>query len=78
MAVALAAQTNVGEWSGDFARDMLLGWYSDGGLETPNTRYDESYVPVAGGLHLVLSLVALTHCLKGGWSQLFCLPWKAR
>ena len=40
-----AAQTNVGEWSGDFGREMLLGWYNNR-LEVAGTDYDEDYVPV--------------------------------
>jgi len=41
----LAAQTNDGEWSGDFGREMLLGWYNNK-LEVAGTAYDESFVPV--------------------------------
>jgi hypothetical protein len=33
-----------GEWSGDFGREMLLGWYNNT-LETPATAYDASFVP---------------------------------
>jgi hypothetical protein len=46
----VAAQTDVGEWSGDFGREMLLGWYGDDGinnnLDTPGSTYDESFVPI--------------------------------
>ena len=41
----LAAQANVGEWSGDFGREMLLGWY-DNKLEVSGTAYNEEFVPV--------------------------------
>ncbi len=37
-------QTNVGEWDGDIARDMLLGWYGNA-LGTPGARFSDSYVP---------------------------------
>jgi len=40
----LPAQANRGEWSGDFARDMMLGWYGNA-LETAGTKFDYSYVP---------------------------------
>lgn len=45
----LAAQGNLGEWSGDFAREVLLGWYGDDGvndaLNDPNSVFDASFVP---------------------------------
>ena len=41
----LAAQANDGEWSGDFGREMLLGWYKNK-LEVKGTAYDEEFVPV--------------------------------
>ncbi|MEM7562084.1 MAG: hypothetical protein AAF353_03420 [Pseudomonadota bacterium] len=41
----VAAQTDLGEWSGDFGRELLEGWYG-GTLETPGTAYDETFVPV--------------------------------
>jgi mono/diheme cytochrome c family protein len=40
----VAAQTDPGEWSGDFGREMLLGWYGNA-LQTPGSKYDGSYVP---------------------------------
>lgn len=40
----LAAQANPGEWSGDFGREMLLGWYGNK-LEVAGTAYDNSFVP---------------------------------
>ena len=40
----VAAQTNDGEWNGDFARDMLLGWYDDK-LAQSGATYSEEYVP---------------------------------
>jgi hypothetical protein len=40
----LPAQTNNGEWSGDFAREMLLGWYG-GTPQTMGTAYDGSFIP---------------------------------
>lgn len=40
----VAPQADIGEWSGDFGREMLLGWYGNS-LETANTVYDGSYVP---------------------------------
>jgi cytochrome c1 len=33
-----------GEWSGDFSREMLLGWYGNK-LEVAGTSYDNSFVP---------------------------------
>lgn len=43
---ARAASPSVGdgEWSGDFSREMLLGWY-DNKLEVPGTTYNNSFVP---------------------------------
>jgi len=43
---ARAAYPNddVGEWSGDFGREMLLGWYG-GALETAGSKYDGSFIP---------------------------------
>ncbi len=41
----IAAQANPGEWSGDFAREMLLGWYGNA-LDTPGASFDGSFVPV--------------------------------
>ena len=40
----LPAQVNLGEWSGDFGRDMLEGWYG-GELETPGSKFSDEYVP---------------------------------
>jgi hypothetical protein len=40
----VANQANAGEWSGDFGREMLLGWY-DNKLEVTGTAYDNSFVP---------------------------------
>ena len=40
----VAAQTDTGEWSGDFAREMLLGWYGNE-LETSAASFDSSFVP---------------------------------
>ncbi len=40
----VAAQTDDGEWSGDFGREMLLGWYGNA-LEAVGSKYDDSYVP---------------------------------
>ncbi len=40
----VASQTDEGEWSGDFGREMLLGWYGNN-LEVPGTAYDASFVP---------------------------------
>ena len=37
-------QMNDGEWSGDIARDVLLGWYGNA-LETAGAKFDDSYVP---------------------------------
>jgi len=45
----LAAQADVGEWSGDFGREMLLGWYGDNGvnnrLDMVGQKHDGTYVP---------------------------------
>jgi mono/diheme cytochrome c family protein len=38
-------QMNNGEWHGDFAREMLLGWYSNA-LDTPGATFSDAYVPV--------------------------------
>jgi len=35
---------DVGEWSGDFGREMLLGWYGSA-LQTPGSKYDGSFIP---------------------------------
>jgi len=40
----IAAQDDIGEWSGDFGREMLLGWYG-GALETAGSKYDGSFIP---------------------------------
>ena len=40
----IAAQTDDGEWDGDFAREVLLGWYANQ-LEVTGTQYDNSFVP---------------------------------
>lgn len=40
----VAAQGDVGEWSGDFGREMMLGWYGNA-LETPGTKFSDSFVP---------------------------------
>ena len=46
----VAAQSDIGEWSGDFGREMLLGWYGDDGvnnnLNNPGSSYDGSFVPI--------------------------------
>ena len=49
----VATQTDNGEWKGDFAREMLLGWYGNQ-LETPGAVYNEAFtpsgwIPTAGG-----------------------------
>ncbi|MBL7000791.1 MAG: hypothetical protein ISR73_13080 [Gammaproteobacteria bacterium] len=49
----IAAQTDNGEWNGDFAREVSLGWYASQ-LEIPGTAYSEDFtpsgwVPSAGG-----------------------------
>lgn len=45
----VAPQNNEGEWSGDFGREMMLGWYGDDGvndaLANPNSVFDGSFVP---------------------------------
>jgi mono/diheme cytochrome c family protein len=33
-----------GQWSGEFARDLLLGWYGDA-LDVPGSVFDDSFVP---------------------------------
>jgi mono/diheme cytochrome c family protein len=40
----IAAQANQGEWSGDFAREMMLGWYGQA-LETVGSKFDGEYIP---------------------------------
>jgi hypothetical protein len=40
----LAVQADEGEWSGDFGREVLLGWYGNA-LETPGSSYDGEFVP---------------------------------
>lgn len=40
----IAAQTDNGEWNGDFARDMMLGAYNNM-LEVDDTPYQAGYVP---------------------------------
>jgi mono/diheme cytochrome c family protein len=40
----VAEQANNGEWQGDFAREMLLGWYSDA-LDTPGATFSDAYIP---------------------------------
>ena len=40
----LTAQTDPGEWSGDFAREVLDGWYGNT-LETAGSAFDDSFVP---------------------------------
>ena len=40
----IPAQGNLGEWSGDFGRDMLEGWYGQA-LETPGSAFSDEYVP---------------------------------
>lgn len=45
----LPEQTNDGEWNGDFAREMMLGWYGDDGvnnaLSTAGSRFSSSFIP---------------------------------
>jgi len=41
---AVYPDPDVGEWSGDFGREMLLGWYGDA-LETAGSKYDGSFIP---------------------------------
>ena len=50
------AAVDIGEWSGDFAREMMLGWYANA-LETPGSRYDQNFVPVGWRPSLVPPLV---------------------
>jgi len=44
----VTAQGDIGGWSGDFGREILLGWYGDDGannnLDKMGSRYDESFV----------------------------------
>lgn len=40
----VATQADAGQWSGDFARDMLEGWYG-GALGTAGAVFDDSYIP---------------------------------
>jgi mono/diheme cytochrome c family protein len=40
----IAAQANMGEWSGDFAREMMLGWYGQA-IQASGARFDGEYVP---------------------------------
>ena len=40
----VTAQMDLGEWSGDFAREMMLGWYGNA-LDTPGSVFDYSFVP---------------------------------
>jgi hypothetical protein len=40
----IPAQIDAGEWNGDFAREVLLGWYQNR-LELSGTSYDQSFVP---------------------------------
>ena len=40
----VAEQTDIGEWSGDFGRDMLIGWYG-GALDTAGGKYSGEYIP---------------------------------
>ena len=40
----IPAQTDDGEWDGDFGRELLEGWYGDD-LEVVGSTYDESFVP---------------------------------
>ncbi len=43
-------QTDAGEWSGDIARELLLGWYGDVGgnnaLNNVGASFDDSYIPM--------------------------------
>ncbi len=45
----VAAQADIGEWSGDFGREMLLGWYGDDGannrLNKTGAKYNGKFVP---------------------------------
>ena len=40
----VAEQVNDGEWHGDFAREMLIGWYGDA-LGTAGAKFSDAYVP---------------------------------
>jgi len=40
----IAAQANRGEWSGDFAREMMLGWYGQA-LQTNGSKFNSDYIP---------------------------------
>jgi len=40
----IAAQANLGEWSGDFGREMMLGWYSQA-LQTAGSKFDSEFIP---------------------------------
>ncbi|MFT5400672.1 MAG: hypothetical protein ACI8XW_003483, partial [Gammaproteobacteria bacterium] len=46
----VASQGNSGEWSGDFGREMMLGWYGDTGgnnaLSTVGSKFSDRFVPV--------------------------------
>ena len=46
----VTAQANAGEWSGDFGREMMLGWYGDNGvnnaLSTVGSKFSYTFVPV--------------------------------
>ncbi len=66
-----AAASDTGEWSGDFAREMLLGWYGNT-LETVNSEFDSSFVPVGwmpsvggppGGADVLFQKVIAPNCL---------------
>jgi mono/diheme cytochrome c family protein len=40
----VAAQANRGEWSGDFGREMMLGWYGQA-LQTAGAKFDGDFIP---------------------------------
>lgn len=40
----LPAQTDDGEWNGDFAREVMLGWYG-GALQTAGSAFSDAFVP---------------------------------
>jgi hypothetical protein len=64
----IAAQDDIGEWSGDFGREMLLGWYG-GALET------------AGGMDSLPGQCASRRrraIHKSDRTELFCLPRETR
>jgi hypothetical protein len=44
IAARATSSSDDGEWSGDVAREVLLGWYGNK-LEVPGTLFDSSYVP---------------------------------